>query len=261
MRERERLKIEERQAREECFHEIKAGVGAIFSDPTYRKNLEIAFLFPGRNKEKQDELFENMVQTNAAFCLSGEPEYGISAEYQCHVLTKTVDHWAHARPALERAVDLYRKAGKLMPHSLREWARNPGEAPHKKRGSHSFAQDWKVMRDHIIALAIDWAAGVQQDPRWPQKLLIGRAYSSGEEWRCKYSICRAVLEALKERYGGYTGCHLPTYNMIRNAWQRYRKEIRANGTGARPAASPAPGVGACPEPSWHRHGWAKANVT
>ena len=225
MRDRERLKIEKRQEQEECFQKIKTLIGEIFLDPPYRKNLEIAFLFPGRNKEKQEALFENMVQTNAAFCLSGEPEFGILAEHQCHFLTKTVDHLAHARPALERAVDLYRKAGKPMPHSLREWAKNPGEAPPKKRGPRPFMQDWKAMRDHIIALTIDWAAGVQQGPQWPQELSIGRAYSSEEEWKSKYSICRAVLEVLEERYGGYPGCHPPTYNMIWNARQRYQNEI------------------------------------
>ena len=229
MRDRERLKIEKRQAREECFHEIKAVVGDIFLYPTFRSNLEIAFLFARRGKEKQDALFEKIVHTKAKFCLSGDPEYDVSADYWCHFLIESLDYLAHARPTLERAVGLYRKAGKLMPPSLREWAENPGDPPPKKCGPRSFAQDWKALRDHIIALAIDWAFGVQQDPQWPKKISIGRAYSSDEEWRCKYSICRAVTEVLEERYGGYPGCHLPTYNMIRNAWQRYRKEIRTNG--------------------------------
>ncbi len=229
MRERERLKIEKRQEQEQCFQDIKIGVGDIFWEPTFRLQLEIALFIEWRDKEEKGALFENMVHTKAEFCLSGEPEYDVSTDYWCHFLIESLDHLAHARPTLERAVELYRKAGKPMPRSLREWAENPGDPPPKKHGPSSSAQDWKAMRDHIIALAIDWAVGLKQDPEWPQKISIGRAYSSEEEWRCKYSICRAVTEVLEERYGGYTGCNLPTYNVVWEAWQRYRKEMRRNG--------------------------------
>ena len=227
MRERERLKIEKRQEQEQCFQDIKIGVGDIFSDPTFRSDLEIALIFPRLSPRRTGRTYsKTWFRQNAKFCLGGEPEYDVSAEHQCHFLTKMVDHLAHARPALERAVELYRKAGKPMPQSLREWAENPGDPPPKKPGPRSFAQDWKAMRDHIIALAIDWAVGVRQDPEWPSafadpdvQLLIERGVEVQD-----YSICRAVIEVLKERYGGYPYCHLlPSYRTVWNAWQRYRK--------------------------------------
>ena len=227
MRKRDRRAKKKCQLQEESFQKIKTLIGEIFLDPPYRKNLEIAFLFPGRNKEKQDALFEDMVQTNAAFCLSGEPEFGILAEHQCYFLTKTVDHLAHARPALERAVDLYRKAGKPMPPSLREWAENPGDPPPKTCGPRSFAQDWKALRDHIIALAIDWAVGVRQDPQWPVRLPIRGTYASNGGKK-DYSICLAVIEVLKERYGSHPYYFLPSSRTVWNAWDRYQNEMRTN---------------------------------
>ncbi len=226
MRDRERLKIEKRQEQEECFHEIKVGVGDIFSDPLLRSDLERALIFPRLSPRQQTALFEDMVQKNAKFCLGGDPEIRQSAEHQCHFLTK-MDHLAHARPALERAVELYRKAGKPMPQCLKEWAENPGDPRPKKPGPRSFAQDWTAIRDHIIALAIDWAVGVRQDPEWPERLPIRRTYASNGGKK-DYSICRAVIEVLKERYGSHPYYFLPSSRTVWNARDRYQNEMRTN---------------------------------
>ena len=131
------------------------------------------------------------------FCLNGDPAIGSSAEQECHFFLEMVEHLARARPVLERTVELYNRASKPMPPCLREWAQNPGVPPPQKRGPRPIAQDCTALRDYIIALAIDAANSVQRDPRWPQKLLIGRACSSEEEFREHYSICRAVVEALE----------------------------------------------------------------
>ena len=228
MRKRERRANERRQAQADYFEVMKDELYYYaFMHPIFRRNLEIALSFPCRSREEQNALFENMVRTNAAFCLSGDPEYRVSAEFQCHFLIEMVDFLAHARPALMRAVELYREAWKPMPNRLGEWAENPGHPPPQKRGPPQPAQDWKALRDQIIALAVDGGVAGQKGLRW--KVSSGRAGLLEEEWRSRYSICRAVVELLEEDYGDRPNYHLPTYDMVWNAWRRYRNELRPNG--------------------------------
>ncbi len=134
MRERKKRAIEKKEARKECFELIKEDVGIVFLYPTFQRNLEFALIYPKLSQEEQTALFEQMVQINAELCLSGEPEYAVSAEFQCQWLVEMVDHLAHARPALERAVELYHKAGKEMPQCLREWDENARDPLPQKRG-------------------------------------------------------------------------------------------------------------------------------
>ena len=228
MREREKRAIAKKEARKECFEQIKEDVGIVFLYPTFQRNLEFALIYPNLSEEEQTALFEQMVQINAELCLSGEPEYAVLAEFQCQWLVDMVGHLAHARPALERAVELYHKAGKEMPRSLRKWAENRGDPLPQKRGPRPSAQDWKALRDHIIAFAIGCEFELQKNPLWPVELPIRRTTSS-KSGKKDYSICRAVIEVLERRYGNHPDCFLPTYKMVWKAWERYRDEIRPNG--------------------------------
>ncbi len=237
MRKSDRLAEEKREERRECYEVTKMVVGHVFSHPTHRRNLAIGLLWPNRNKEQRERLINDLVEEKAQCCLNGDPKLGTSAEFECHWLVEMVDYLGHVHLALEQAVDLYREAGKAMPQPLSEWAVNRRDSGPKKRGPSLYSQDWKVLRDLIIAHAIGCAEWVQNDPNWWQKLLVGRAYASEEEWRPSpddkplgiYSICRAVVEVLEERHGSYQECHLPTYNMVWNAWQRYKNVGRTNG--------------------------------
>ena len=235
-RKRESLAIEKREERGECFEEIEKVVGHVLLHPTYRRNLEIGLLWPNRNKEQRERLINDMVEAKAQYCLKGDPKIGTSAEFECHWHVEMVDYLGHVHLVLERAVDLYREAGKAMPQPLSKWAENRINPGPKKRGPSLYSQDWKVLRDLTIAHAIGCAEQVQNDPNWWQRLLVGRAYASDDEWRPSpdkplgiYSICRAVVEVLEERYGHYKDCHLPTYNMVWNAWTRYKNVGRTNG--------------------------------
>ena len=229
MRERERLAEQRRQDRADCFEVLKEVIDVVFSHPIYRREFNNALKSPRLSQEKQQIAFDTMVERNAKFCLFGEPKYRVSPGYQCHHLVEMVDHLAHARPALERAVVLYRESAIAMPAPLREWRERPGTAPPRRRGPRVAMQDWIALRDQIIGIAIGGAVAMQQSPGWKPVLPIGRACPSGEEWRKKYSICRAVVEVLEERYGGNRDYHLPTYKMVWNAWIRYRREINKEG--------------------------------
>ena len=63
-------------------------MNAIFSLSTARVNLGTALFFdsPHVSQQKRNDLFENMVQKNAEYCLSGDPEAGGTAEDHCIVL-------------------------------------------------------------------------------------------------------------------------------------------------------------------------------
>ena len=228
MRERERRAIEKRQALEECFEGIKLGVAHIFSHPVIGPILEDVLLFPGLDPDEQTRWFEDMIKRNAALCLHGDPKHGISSEVQCHSLIEMVDHLAHARPALERAVKLFREAGEQMPTCLKEWAEDPGEAPPQRRGPRSFAQDWKALRDQIIGMAVITAVAGQKDPRVLVSVPI-RCSSYSKAGEAGFSICRAVLDVLHEHYGTIPNYHPPTYGMVHKAWERYRDENRRKG--------------------------------
>ena len=242
MRKQKEQAIEKYELQEEAFLEIKDRVKEIFQDPILRRDFKIALIFPHLKSGQQRALFEGMVQKNAEFCLSGDTAIYFSAEQECHFFTKMLNHLAHARPALERAVALYHETGKPMPQRLREWADNPGNPPPKKRGPRKFAQDWKAMRDYIIALQISWAVEMQrEDPRWPVTLPI-RRHDSSNSRKKDLSICRAVLEVLKDLCDDLPDCHPPTYRMVWNAWRRYQNEIHPNGK-PRPGRSILPPQG------------------
>ena len=118
-----------------------------------------------------------------------------------------------------------------MPPCLREFIEDPGEPPKRRGGPRPEAQDWTALRDQIVAMAIGFADHMQRDRAWQEILPIGRACSSEDEWKDSYSICRAVVEVLKERYGDDPDSYyLPTchtlYNSAFNAWQRDRQEDR-----------------------------------
>ena len=171
MRERERCaekrRKEKDQETERLFELIKKGARVIFSHSNLRRNLGYALFFEGPDisEEKRAALFEDMVNTNAEYCLSGDPEVGGTAKDHCDRLIEKVDFWPHARDALVRALELYTQAGKSMPDSLRKWSENQGEPPPKKRGQSYVYQHWKAMRDQVICLAIDWAVTLQEDSR------------------------------------------------------------------------------------------------
>ena len=227
MRERERRAEERRQERAECFAAVKVCMAEFLSFPAFRRNLEFALLYPLLGEDRQAALFDKLVETNAELCLSGEPELHMTPEFQCHFLIESVDHQAHARPALERAVGLYRDCGRPMPQNLKRWAENPGTPQPRRRGPHQAAQDWKALRDQIIAMAVDWAVGLQKAPDWPERLPTKHP-GSLEAWRNGHSICRAVVEVIEERYseGHY---QRPTYQMVCKAWERYRDETGPKG--------------------------------
>ena len=227
MRERERRAEQQRQERAECFEVLKVGVAEFLSLPAFRRMLEIALRYPLLGEDQQAAAFDKLVEKNAERCLTGKPELHMTPEFQCHFLIGSVDHLAQARPALERAVELYRDCGRPMPQNLKRWAENPGIPPPRRRGPHQKAQDWKALRDQIIAVAVDWAVREQKDLDWPERLPIKHPGSS-EEWRKGHSICRAVVEVIEERYseGNY---QCLTYQMVCKAWERYRDETGPKG--------------------------------
>lgn len=243
MRERERRALERRREREEIFDEIKDVLEDFFLHPLIKGDLKDALRFHFLPEQEQKVNFVRFVENHARRCLVGLPEYGFTAESQCHWLVEMVNFLAHARPALERAVELYRKAGRPMPDALRKWAENPGDPPPKRRGPPPHAQYWTALRDQIIAWAIDWAVEVQELGGVEPKSVIRIGHSSGERWRQKHSICRAVIEVLEKLYGRDKPqlYHLPTYSMVWKASQRYRNETRPNGkprSGQRPLLPP-----------------------
>lgn len=229
MRERERRAEERRQLRADCFEVLKEVVDEVLLHPIFQHEFNNALKFARLSQERQQIAFDAMVERNARICLFGQPEYHVTPEFQCHYLVEMVDQLAHVRPALERAVVLYRESAKAMPAPLTAWQENPGTAPPRRRGPRAAKQDWIALRDQIIGIAISGAVAVQQSQDWPLELPIGRACSSGEKWRKNFSICRAVVEVLEERYGGNRDYQLPTYDMVWNAWRRYRKEIDNEG--------------------------------
>ncbi len=243
MRERERRALERRREREEIFDQIKDVLEEFFLDPLIKDLLTDALRFHFLPEQEQKVNYAHLIENHARRCLVGLPEDKITAESQCHWLVDMVDFLAHARPALERAIEFYRKAGRPMPDALRKWAENPGDPPPKRRGPQPHAQYWTALRDQIIAWAIGWAVEVQELGGIAPELVIRIGHSSGERWRQKLSICRAVIEVLEELYDGDKPqlYHLPTYGMVWKAWQRYRNETRPNGgprSGQRPLLPP-----------------------
>ena len=240
MRKRERLAEEKRKEREECFQKIKTFLGNVFLDPLRQNDLQIALIFPNLEPKEQKALYYRMVKRNAECCLNGHTALKISAEFQCDWLVKMVDYLPHARRAAKLAVRLYRKVEKPTPDSLRKWSENQGEPPSKLQEEYAFKQHWTATRDHIIVVAIEKTLEKQERRGCKRKLSLGRAPSQREDWKTKYSICRAVVEVLKERYGGYPQCHLPTYDMVWNAWQRYVNQFvpGAKRRGGRPLLPP-----------------------
>ncbi len=212
---------------EERFEILKESISDAFAEPILKGNLERSLKFPQLDPEKRKAIFDEMVKRNSSICLHGESAYSISPEYQCHAFIEMIDHISHARPALELAIVLYQRMDKPMPDVLKQWWDNPGDSPPKKRGPRPELQDWNAMRDQIIGMVILYTVQVQNHPEWGIKLPIGRAYPSGESesWRKTYSVCRAVVEVLYERYGRTQDYHVPTYNMVLNAWKRYEKEL------------------------------------
>ncbi len=237
------------QEKETLFEVIKKGACVIFSHSTLRSNLGLALFFGSGDisPKKRAALFDSMVQKNAEYCLSGDPEIGGTAKDHCQRLIGKVDFWPHARSALERAVTLYREAGEPMPPCLKKWVEEPVDPPPQKRGPNNFPQHWKAMRDQIICMAIDWAVTLQDDPRLLVSLTIRRDSSSNEKKK-DYSIIRAMIEVLDEIYGGHKDYQRPTYDMIRNAWKRYQNEILAKGK-PRPGRTLLPPQGLEPAPN------------
>lgn len=227
MRKRELHAEERRRRRAECFEVLKECMAEFFSYPVFERNLDIALRYPWLGGNHRAAVFDDLVGKNAILCLSGEPGFHITPEFQCHFLIESVDHLAHARPALERAVELYRDCGQPMPQNLKRWTENSGIPQPSRRGPHHAGQDWKALRDQIIAMAVDWAVGLQKDPDWPERLPTKHPGSS-VEWRNGFSICRAVVEVIEERYGE-RNYQCPTYQMVCKAWERYRDETGPKG--------------------------------
>lgn len=227
MRERERLAEERRRERAKHFAALKVCIAEFFSSPGYERNLKFSMLYPLLREDRQAALFDELVEIHAELCRSGEPEFHVTPEFQCHFLIEWVDHLAHARPALERAVELYRDCGQPMPQNLKRWTENPGTPQPRRRGPRHAAQDWKALRDQIIAMAVGWAAQLPEDPNWRERQPIKHPGSS-EEWRKGHSICRAVVEVIEERYSE-EHYQRPTYQMVCKAWERYRDETGPKG--------------------------------
>ena len=217
MREREQHAQDRRDTRK-YFYELACEiVDEVLSLPMIQSNLEFSLRFLKLTPEEQAREFEELVELNASRCVYGEPEMGITPEFQCNYLIGIVDLVAHARPALEHAITLHRETGKPLPKQLREW--EPGSARPKRRGPRPQVQDATALRDHVIALAVSAVVDVQDAADWPVRLSIGRA--KREPKSTGYSICYAVLDVLTRRYGDNSEYLLPTYNVVRNAWRRY----------------------------------------
>ena len=224
MRKRERLAQERRDARESFYELACEIVDEVLSLPMIQSNLEFSLRFPKLAPDEQAHEFEKLVELNSRRCVYGEPELGITPEFQCNYLIGIVDMVAHARPALERAIALCRKSGKPLPKPLREW--EPSSTRPRPGGPRSQLQDATALRDHVIALAVSAVVDVQRDAEWPARLAVGPALPPPS--RRGETICEAVLDVLTTRYGNNKMYHLPTYSMIRNAWRRYQRKSRTS---------------------------------
>ena len=165
MRERERH-AQERSNTRKHFYELACEiVDEVLSLPMIQSNLEFSLRFLRLTPEEQARKFKELVELSASRCVYGEPEMGITPEFQCNYLIGIVDLVAHARPALEHAITLHLESGKPLPKPLREW--EPGPTRPMQRGPSPQAQDATALRDHVIALAMsavvmEWAPGVGQ---------------------------------------------------------------------------------------------------
>lgn len=217
MRERERHAQERRDTRK-YFYELACEIAdQVLSLPMIQSKLEFSLRFLKLTREEQENEFKELIELNASRCVYGEPEMGITPEFQCNYLIGNVDLVAHARPALEHAITLHRESGKPLPKQLREW--EPSSAQPKRRGPRPQVQDATALRDHVIALAVSAVVDVQEAAEWPVRLSIGQAKRAPKS--TGYSICYAVLDVLTRRYGDNSQYLLPTYNVVRNAWRRY----------------------------------------
>ena len=217
MRERERHAQERRNTRKH-FYELACEVlDEFLSLPMIQSNLQFSLRFLKLTPEEQAHEFKELVELNARRCIYGESKIGISPEFQCNYLISIVDMVAHARPALEHAITLYRESGKPLPKQLREW--EPSSTRPRRHGPRPQVQDATALRDHVIALAVSAVVDVQEAAEWPVRLSIGGAKRAPKS--TGYSICYAVLDVLNRRYGNNSEYLLPTYNVIRNAWRRY----------------------------------------
>ena len=217
MRERERHAQERRDTRKNFYdlaHEI---VDEFLSLPMVQSNLEFSLRFLRLTPGEQAHEFKRLVELHARRCVYGEPELGITPKLQHHYLISIMDMVAHARPALEHAITLYRESGKPLPKQLREW--EPGSTTPRRRGPRPQVQDARALRDHVIALAVSAVVEVQEAAEWPVRLSVGQAKRVPKS--TGYSICYVVLDVLTRRYGDNSEYLLPTYNVIRNAWRRY----------------------------------------
>ena len=242
MRERERHAQERRDTRKYFYELAREIVDEFLSLPMIERNLEFSLRFQWLTPEEQEHEFRRLVELNARRCVYGEPDMGISPEFQCNYLISIVDVVAHARPALEHAITLYRESGKSLPKHLREW--EPSSTRPRRHGTRTQVQDVTALRDHVIALAVSAVVDVQKAAEWPVRLSIGRAKKAPKS--TGYSICYAVLEVLTARYGNNSEFLLPTYNVIRNAWRRYERLDRREA--GRPLL-PTQGVKAVMHPS------------
>ena len=219
MRERKRHAQQRRDTRKFFYERACEVVDEFLSLPIIQSNLEDSLRFLKLSPEEQENQFKELVELNARRCVYGEPDMGVSPEFQCNFLISIVDMVAHARPALEHAVFLYREAEKPLPKQLREL--QPSSPRPRRYGPRLQVQDAKARRDHVIALAVSAVAHVQDEAEWPVRLSIGQAKRAPKS--TGYSICYAVLDVLTRRYGNSTEYLLPSYNVIRNAWRRYER--------------------------------------
>lgn len=247
MRERERRAAERRQDKEDAYSTACWIVDHVLSHPTLQDRLELSLRFPLLSPEEQAVLFNDFVEENARICLHGRPNEGILPEFWCHALIEEVDLLARARPALERAKELYRETEVPMPACLRDWRPCPSRS--RQRGPRHQAQDMTALRDHVLACPISAVKHVQEHDKWPVRLSLGRALSRGEE-STGYTICDAVCEVVAERYGDRKVYQPITYNMIRNGWRRYLRKDRTRGgrpilppQGLTPVLNPPDGSG------------------
>ena len=247
MRERERRAARKRQDMEDAYAEACGIVDHVLAHPTLQDRLELSLRFPALSPEEQQNQFRDFVEGNARICLHGRPNEGIRPELWCHALIEEVDLLAHARPALERAKELYREADVPMPIRLREWC--PGPSPSQRRGPRAQAQDMTALRDHVLSMPISAVKYVQEHDRWPERLSLGRALSKGEE-PTGYTICGAVCDVVAARYGDYKVYQRVTYHMVRNGWRRYQRKDRTRAgrpilppQGLAPVLNPPDGTG------------------
>ena len=91
MRERERRALERRREREEIFDEIKDVLEDFFLHPLIKGDLKDALRFHFLPEQEQKVNFVRFVENHARRCLVGLPEYGFTAESQCHWLVEMVE--------------------------------------------------------------------------------------------------------------------------------------------------------------------------